>query len=496
MHYLEKELYQLLQKDNKIFEFIQESSLDGMWYWDLENPKNEWMSPRFWEVLGYSAKEKAHLTSSWQDIIFSEDLNLALENFNKHCEDPSYPYDQIVRYKHKTGKTVYIRCRGTVVRDTKGKPIRMIGAHNDYSDIMNHKIKLDAILNSSLDGIITFDSFKNNENEIIDFVFTFANERACEIVSHKEKELLGRRLSVMIPGNFVPLDSLNGNSLFNIYKNIVLSKQAESFEFYFAHDGIKEWFRVKAVPYETGFIVTFTVITKEKELEAQSILTSKGLMLEAISHQWRQPLAQINSIIFKLEHLLETDLNNKNLFLNEVKKIETITRFLSNTLEDFHDSLFQDTKKEIFSLQTIIDNIIELFDLSLARNNITLEKQTDKQNVIIKSYPNHLTHVLFCIIQNSIDAFKTISEEKTIIVNYEMQKNYIKISLRDNAGGIKEDVLLKLLHSSYSTKKDGRGLGLYLSNLIVTKLLEGEMKIFNSSDGTQVDLKFKRDVDE
>jgi len=40
-HYLEEELYQLVQRDRSIFEFLQSGSLDGIWYWDLENPENE-----------------------------------------------------------------------------------------------------------------------------------------------------------------------------------------------------------------------------------------------------------------------------------------------------------------------------------------------------------------------------------------------------------------------------------------------------------------------
>ncbi len=38
-HYLKKELYDLVKADNTIFDFIQESSLDGIWYWNLEKPE-------------------------------------------------------------------------------------------------------------------------------------------------------------------------------------------------------------------------------------------------------------------------------------------------------------------------------------------------------------------------------------------------------------------------------------------------------------------------
>ena len=67
-NYLKKELYELIKSDERIFDFIQESCLDGMWYWDLENPEEEWMNPKFWEVLGYNPSEMPHKTSAWKDI--------------------------------------------------------------------------------------------------------------------------------------------------------------------------------------------------------------------------------------------------------------------------------------------------------------------------------------------------------------------------------------------------------------------------------------------
>ena len=134
-HYLKKELYDLIQSNPDIFEFIQNGSLDGLWYWDLEAPEHEWMNPRFWELMGYNPDDKEHLASEWQDLIHPEDLQTAMENFNAHCEDPNHPYDQIVRYRHQDDSTVWVRCRGIAIRDESGKPIRMLGAHNDFTEI-------------------------------------------------------------------------------------------------------------------------------------------------------------------------------------------------------------------------------------------------------------------------------------------------------------------------------------------------------------------------
>ncbi len=132
-HYLKQELYDLMNKNDVLFEFLQAGSLDGIWYWDLETGIDEWLSPRFWKVLGYDPADKRHLASEWKDLIFPEDLAQATDNFNKHCSDPSHPYDQIVRYRHKNGSTVWVRCRGIAIRNEEGKPVRMLGAHTDIT---------------------------------------------------------------------------------------------------------------------------------------------------------------------------------------------------------------------------------------------------------------------------------------------------------------------------------------------------------------------------
>lgn len=135
-HYLKRELYTLIKQDNSIFDFLIEGSLDGLWYWDLESPEHEWMSPNFWQTLGFDHTQRKHLASEWQNLIHPQDLKDALDNFNKHCVDSNHPYDQIVRYSHKNGSIVWVRCRGLVIRDELGKPIRMIGAHTDMTELM------------------------------------------------------------------------------------------------------------------------------------------------------------------------------------------------------------------------------------------------------------------------------------------------------------------------------------------------------------------------
>lgn len=161
-HYLEAELDQLVQTDEAVWRFIRESCLDGVWYWDLENPDQEWMSPDFWRLFGYDPAARRHDPAEWQDLIHPDDRDLAVANLEKHLADPSYPYDQAVRYKHADGHTIWVRCRGLALRDPSGKPIRLLGAHVDITALKTAQsvartdadTTLQLVLKTATNGII------------------------------------------------------------------------------------------------------------------------------------------------------------------------------------------------------------------------------------------------------------------------------------------------------------------------------------------------------
>jgi len=142
-NYLQKELYELIQKDTSVFEFIQKNLFDGIWYWDLENPENEWMNERYWTTLGYNPLEMPHKVSSWKELIFEEDLAQVTDNFNAHLKDQKHPYDQIVRFRHKSGSIIWIRCFGKIIKYKNGKPYRMLGAHIDVTLQKQTEIELE-----------------------------------------------------------------------------------------------------------------------------------------------------------------------------------------------------------------------------------------------------------------------------------------------------------------------------------------------------------------
>lgn len=213
MNYLKAELYKLIKQEDTIFDFLQESALDGMWYWDLTNFEDEWMNSRFWEVLGYDPSEMPHKASAWQDMIFPEDKELALQQVQAHFADPNVPYDQVVRYWHKEGHIVWIRCRGLAIRDKEGNPVRMLGAHQDVTELYQEKEKI-------RNQLATYQALLDNQSSYLlkialDGTYTFINDYYCEDLSWDKEFLIGKPSTIGIVEESIQHSIDLGNRAFN-----------------------------------------------------------------------------------------------------------------------------------------------------------------------------------------------------------------------------------------------------------------------------------------
>ena len=268
-NYLQRELYDLIKTDTTIFEFIQSGSLDGIWYWDLEHPEHEWMSPKFWETLGYDPQAKQHLASEWQDIINQDDLILAKINLEKHCADPNHPYDQVVRYTHKNGSTVWIRCRGLAIRDSTGKPLRMLGAHTDITVLKEAERELtrlsdeyEKVFNGTQDAMFLMKVVDNGEFRFIRNNLAHQNKTGIlpqQIRNKSPQALLGKEL---------------GDAVAKNYQKCVESKRTVSYEEELAlPEGTRFWLTTLTPIMEedrvTYIVGSATDLTERRTLEMQ-----------------------------------------------------------------------------------------------------------------------------------------------------------------------------------------------------------------------------------
>lgn len=116
--------------------FLDDLNPEGWWDWHLKEDW-EYISPKYWEFLGYDPATKRHHPSEWQAIINPDDAKAWLEEYNKHIaskgKSPS-SVSKIVRYTKADGGIAYVVFQGKVIEwDTDGSPVRMIGTHTDVT---------------------------------------------------------------------------------------------------------------------------------------------------------------------------------------------------------------------------------------------------------------------------------------------------------------------------------------------------------------------------
>ena len=139
---LESELNALLKSNKTLFHLLEDTVFDGIWFWDLDNPNNRWMSEKFWLTLGYKPEEKAHTQEAWESVIHPEDLPLTQKCLSQQTGSTEYPLNRTIRYLHKDGSIIHVQCRCFALKNEQGKPHRMLGVHTDLTDYIDEKNSL------------------------------------------------------------------------------------------------------------------------------------------------------------------------------------------------------------------------------------------------------------------------------------------------------------------------------------------------------------------
>ncbi len=217
----------------------------------------------------------------------------------------------------------------------------------------------------------------------------------------------------------------------------------------------------------------------------QSKLVQMGEMIENIAHQWRQPLAQINSSVLLIDMALEKYNNDDTTIEEKLTEIESLTAYMSKTIDDFKNFFNPDKQKTIFTIEDSIEKSLDIVKGSLSTHLITIDKNIDK-NLQCHSYSDELQQVILTLLNNAIDAIITKSiKNPKISINAYLQKNNILIDIQDNALGIDNEILDKIFEPYFTTKHktQGTGLGLYMAKMIIESGLEGTLDVENRLDG-------------
>ncbi|EAK7029320.1 PAS domain-containing sensor histidine kinase [Campylobacter jejuni] len=215
---------------------------------------------------------------------------------------------------------------------------------------------------------------------------------------------------------------------------------------------------------------------KDIKIAYEEILKSSlEQMISDIAHQWRQPLNELGIAMFQTKDMIKN---------------------MSETIDVFR-TLFNKGVEQCVFIKETLNKALEIAFETIEKNHVNINI-VSKSDYEVLAYENGLIRVFLNLILNSIEAFKN-KKRKIITINFsKFGKNYLKITIKDNAGGIDKENLDKIFQPYFTTKhpSQGIGVGLYISRQIIESF-QGKIKVKNGKDGAcfEVFLKLKERVE-
>jgi len=229
-------------------------------------------------------------------------------------------------------------------------------------------------------------------------------------------------------------------------------------------------------------------IEKDLILQRQERLAGMGEMIGNIAHQWRQPINSLGLIMSDLEDAALYGECDLAYIKTAVGKSHNIIRKMSSTIDDFRHFFRKDKNTGTFGLRHMTGECLNLVDASMKNSNINILVHCGHE-VFVSGYANEYSQAMMNILNNARDAIihRKVAEGEIIIEISEDEASGV-LSIRDNGGGIAPEVLPKIFEPHFTTKAQGLGIGLYMTQVAIEKNMNGRIEVENVANGVRFSL--------
>jgi PAS domain S-box-containing protein len=227
-----------------------------------------------------------------------------------------------------------------------------------------------------------------------------------------------------------------------------------------------EYYEKKAI------LVNVMDVTRTKELEnivrIQDKMASLGRVAAGIAHEIRNPLSGINIYLNTSEKIYDREKK-----LNKVKAILEHLQSASNKIESVIKRVMDFAKPSeprfvSTDMNRPIDEAINLSAVTLRKSEIKIEKCLAQTLPPCHADPNLIEEVVLIPINNAAEAMKHMEGDKKILIKSSCENNRILVNVSDSGPGVSLDIKDKVFDPFYTTKAEGSGIGLSLSQRIIT----------------------------
>ena len=227
-----------------------------------------------------------------------------------------------------------------------------------------------------------------------------------------------------------------------------------------------------------------TIQERDRLLFEQSKRAEMGEMIGNIAHQWRQPLAIVNTIVAILKEKNTLSALSQDELKDKLDKMQTRILYMSETIEDFMNYYRPDKEKSTFKIIDSLNQALEIVNLNVNSNLIQLNINADDSLTLYGS-KNEYVQVIVSILSNINDLIMEREVKNTKIDIVLKKDDDCILTITDNLGGIEKKNLSKIFNPYFTTKHQsmGTGLGLYIARMIIEDAMKGSLDARNTDNG-------------
>lgn len=121
-----------LRLANERFERAVEATNDSVWEWDVVTNMLYW-GENYRKKYGATLDEQLKV-DAWESRVHPDDAAYVIDSLQRKMNDKQARFWQCeYRYKEASGRYIYVADRASIIRNEKGKPLRLVGALQDVT---------------------------------------------------------------------------------------------------------------------------------------------------------------------------------------------------------------------------------------------------------------------------------------------------------------------------------------------------------------------------
>lgn len=331
-----------------------------------------------------------------------------------------------------------------------------VSAELDVQLKSNEEIQntLVGVLDASLNSIMAMSPIKNENNEVIDFNWTMANNRALTSMGYTFEHLQANSFFKILP---------TGDYLFNKYKNVYDTGVPDRFTIH--AENTNSHYDIYVTKFADNIAVTFMDVT-DQVLGQEAIMNyqkiySANKFARLMTHEIRNPLTNILLSVEQLKEEIDENEGSK-LYIDILKR---------NTLRinELISEVMNASKLTELEFSKISSRMFILLCVEAARDRLKLKNIALELNISvdieIEIDIEKMKIAILNIILNAIEAME--AQHGKLIINTNLDKEELIVEIVDNGVGISTENQERLFEPFYTNKSKGFGIGLTATQTII-----------------------------